>query len=440
MAIVEKPHDEEAENALLGSCLIDPEQAVRWMDALEPSDFYIVKHAELWRVIQGLARKGLPIDWIGVKATLGDEKFRDYGDEAWLSELTDIPSALNADSYAAIVRTQSERRRIIRACEESARAAFDQRMSLEQVRSVVLSETGKALGTAVRGARHQREVIRDIVEWLERIERGEVEPHGMGTGLTDLDKLTDGLFPAEVTILAGRPGMGKSALAAEIGDAIARMGKRKVLVFSLEMRDTIWTGRTLSSVAGVDARKLIRIGGLDSEEWGRMASAIVNVSNATLYIDDRRGLTDTDIRTQARQLAADLGGLDLIVVDHLTLVRSARRFESYRKEVGWTVLTCREMAKELNCHVLLAAQLNRKVEDRSDKHPTLSDLAESGDIEQHADNVWTLYRDEYYNPDSERKGIAEVWALKGRNGMTGHVDVAYDPVRQRFANLARLQL
>lgn len=435
----EKPHDEEAERALLGSCLIDPDMARRWMDALTAEDFHVVKHADLWRVLQGMARKGLAADWISVRAALGDAKFGDYGDEAWLGELTMIPSALNADSYAHIVKGMAERRRILRACELAAAAAYDTKISLEQLRSTVLTETGKALGSATRGARAQRDVIADILAWLEKIERGEVEAHGISTGLIDLDKLTDGLFPAEITVMAGRPGMGKSAFLAGLGDAVSRKGKdRRVLVFSLEMKDTIWSGRTLSSVAGVDARKLIRVGGLAEDEWARVNQYSVALAAAQLWIDDRRGLTDNDIRTAARQKAGELHGLDLVIVDHLTLVRCTRKFDAYRKEVGAVMVGLREMAKELNCHVIVAAQLNRGVEGRENKHPTLSDLAESGEIEQHADNVWALYRDEYYDPNSVKKGIAELWALKSRNGMTGHVETAYDSVRQRFADLARI--
>lgn len=437
---VVRPHDEEAESAFLGACLIDPDAMHRWMDGLDAEDFWLIKHGDLWRAMQGLTRRGLAADWISVRAALGEQKFAAYGDEAWLGELSMVPSALNADSYAQIVRGLAERRRILRACEVAAAAAFDKQMPLEKVRATVLTETGKALGTAARGPRHQREVVNDVLAWLEKLDRNDADVTGISTGLADLDRLTDGLFPAECTVVAGRPGMGKSAFLAGIGDAVSRKGAdRRVLIFSLEMRDTIWSGRVLSSVAGVDARKLIRVGGLADDEWGRISKYAPQLAGASVWLDDRRGSSDTDIRTAARLLAGQVGGLQLIIVDHLTLIRSTRRFDAFRKEVGNVMLSMREMAKELNCHVLVAAQLNRGVEGRADKHASLSDLAESGEIEQHADAVWALYRDEYYNTATIKKGIAEIWALKSRNGMTGHVELAYDGVRQRFADLARIE-
>lgn len=437
----ELPNDPDAENAFLASCLIDPDAAKTWRDGVQPGDFFIIRNQDLWRVVQGLARRGLAADWISVQHALGENDYVRYGGDTWLSELSGaLPSALNVDAYAGIVRGMAERRRIIRACEAAAKAAFDRKQSLDQVRNTVLQETGSALGVSNGEARSQRDVVQDILKRLEGIDAGEIDPHGLSTGLLDLDKLTDGLFRANLTIVAGRPGMGKSGLLESIGDHVSRKEKGRVLVFSLEMEDLVWTGRVLSAVAGVDSRKVTRLGGLDAEEWMRVIERGKQLSDATMWIDDTRGLTDVDIRTRARKLAGEVGGLDLVIVDHLTLMKSTRRWDRYSREVGSNSLSLREMSKELNCHVMAAAQLNRNLEDRADKHPQLSDLKESGEIEENSDNVWLLYRDEYYDRDTSRKGIAEIDAQKNRHGPPGRVEVAYDPVRQRFSSLVRSEI
>lgn len=433
------PNSAEAERAFLGSALVDYEVGQRFRDALQPQDFYYIQNQQLWKVIQALAKRGQQTDYISVSAALGEKAFQELGGEAWIADLTNIPSALHAETYADIVSAHAERRRILRACEQIAKVAFTD-APVTDLRALVIKATGEAMGAHGSNIKHQGTILKELLARLEAIERGEIDPSGISTGLTDLDKLTDGLFTGEMTILGGRPGMGKSGLLATIADHISRRGRRRVLVFSLEMDEKIWMGRVLAQVAAVDSRKIVRGKGMDAEEWARVYEHSPSIIDAPAWVDDSRGLTILDIRTRARKMAADVGGLDLVIVDHLTIIKNAMRLERHDLAVSANVLSLREMAKELNCHVLCAAQLNRKLEDRAEKRPQLSDFKESGGIEEHADNVWGLHREEVYDPDTLLKGIAELMALKGRNGLTGKIEMMYDPVKQRFGNLQRINL
>jgi len=456
-----QPHSMEAEEIVLGAAMLNGAVVDKWKDGLHAKDFYIVKHQWVWEAIQIIARRGVAVDAVLVgmelERTPADARYPEQGSRLsqcdmvsmvgmqWLHSLTfqvlDQPIYMNADGhvvdgFVAVVKEMAERRAMLSAASEIARVAYDKAMPIEDVRGQVLKVSGDSIRASGRGGpRKQVEVVHDVIKRMEGIQDGSIDVMGLRTGLNDLDNLSLGMQRGETVFLAARPGVGKSALAACIDDNVSQV-KGKVLEFSLEMSDEGWVGRKLASNAGVDSTRILRMPkDLRDDQWGNIYKAAARLDVAC-WIDDTPGLTLDDIRTRCRRLNAEVG-LDLITIDLLTLIRAARRFDRHDLFVRDLAYGLHDLGKELNVALLVLAQLNRNVEQRADKRPLLSDLRESGAIEEAADQAWFIYRDEVYNPDTEMKNIAEVSVQKNRYGWTGKCNLFFDKTMQRFTSLVR---
>lgn len=461
MSGMREPCHEEAEEIVLGAAMLNPTVVGKWKDGLNAQDFYIVKHQWVWEAIQAIARRGDTVDAAlvvieleKIPVSLKDPKqgsrlsqcdMVEMPGMVWVHRLTDMvmerPVHMDVtgpmvDGFVTVVKEMAERRAMLRAASTIAKVAYDRAMPIEDVRSAVLKESGDSIRASGRGGpRRQIDVVGDVIARMEGINNGTIDVMGMRTGLFDLDNLSLGMQRGETVFLAARPGIGKSALAANIDDNVSQAGA-KVLEFSLEMSDEGWVGRKLASNAQVDSTKILRMPkDLRDDQWQSIYKAGQKLDVAC-WIDDTPGLTLDDIRTRSRRLHAEVG-LDLITIDLLTLIRAAKRFDRHDLFVRDLAYGLHDLGKELNVALLVLAQLNRNVEQRADKHPLLSDLRESGAIEEAADQAWFIYRDEVYNPDTEMKNIAEISVQKNRYGWTGKCNVFFDKTMQRFTNLVR---
>jgi replicative DNA helicase len=463
------PHNAEAEEAVLGSVLIDSEAATRLRDALRPEDFYIHKNGWVWAAVQKIVRAGYTPDLLTVGHEMETQgRLADVGGSTWLAQLTMTPlSALNVDGYISIVKQNARRRALIQASSDIAKVAWDQAEDIGEVQAKALASISTALQGGLGGGPYPAgAVVSDVVKRLEAIYRGEISGLGLTTGFRDLDKACWGMFPGDLIYVAARPRIGKSVMLGNIADYVARVARKHVMVFSVEMPRDTWMARNLAAVSGVDFER-VRLGTLKEEDWGAIYDAAGKLGMGGLsewsvgairealragtryWIDDMPSTTDMDIMTKARQLRAEVGELGLIVVDYVQMVRSAARMPSRYQEVGVVSNNLKRLARELGVPVVAACMVGRGVEDSADKRPGLADLRESGNLEADADQVWLIHRDEVYDPDGSkgsvdraghkcdtRLGIAEVEIGKNRNGPMGLCELQFDKRRQRFADLA----
>jgi len=435
MADILPPHSAEAEEAVLGSLLVDPESVGRVRAGLAPSDFFIVKNG--W-VFEAICAAGLSADVLTVADELGKHgRLEEAGGEGFLARLTDIPTALNVDGYAAIVKEHSIRRQWIRAASAIAKLGYDRSVPIEAAQSRMMEAAmGALMPGAGREAIGMREAVAREFDWLQALARGEMQQGGISTGFEDLDRLVMGMYREDLVVVGARPGMGKSAL---LGNMLARGAKRgqKGLFFSIEMSAKALAMRHIAAEGDIDHGKL-RTAKLDEGEWAAVAK--LAGTDVPLWIDDSPEIGVMEIRARAAQVKAE-HGLDVIGVDYLQRVttRTGNADKRYL-ELGEVARGLKQLARDLGVVVITLAQAGRSVEGRMDKRPYMSDLEESGKIEQHADGVWFLYRDEYYNADTDRPGIAEVIVRKNRNGPTGVVDLFWDKSRQRYGEVTRVKL
>lgn len=420
------PQNIEAEEAVLGSLLIDPEAIFRVSPFLKPSDFYIVKNGWIYDVILSLHERRQPADFVTVCDELENrEQLEEVGGPAFISSLINsVPTAIHAEAYGHIVERTALRRRLIAAAGQIAGFAYEEEQSVDEV--IDRSE-------AVLFSISQRRASRDLVpikqvlaDYYDRIaylyeHRG--EPLGIPTGFIDMDKLLGGLQRSDLIIIAARPGVGKTSMLLGMALTAARRFKQKVAVFSLEMSNEQLVQRLMSSETGIDSQRL-RLGELEELEWPKFVEAAGRLSDAMLFIDDTPGISALQLRTKARRLHAEYG-LDLIMVDYLQLMSGEMRSENRVQEISYISRALKGLARELNLPVVAASQLSRAVEQRHDKRPILSDLRESGSIEQDADVVVFIYRDEMYNPDTEVKNIADIIVAKHRHGPTGTIQLYF---------------
>ena len=436
------PHSTEAEQSVIGGLLLDNPAFDHAADLITDSDFYRHEHRLIYAAIRVLIQAGKPADVVTVFEHLQSRgKAEEAGGLKYLNDLAQcVPSASNMGRYAEIVRERSILRKLIAAGDEIATAALnhgggDVERILQNAEAMILS-----VGEVGTRAKRTHTLQALALELADDVQAAADNPHaipGLRTGYTELDQLTGGLKPGELVVLAGRPAMGKTALAMNIVEHVAAKENRAALVFSMEMGAKELTRRLASSVARVPAPRLAS-GKLLSDEWHRFAEAIEAMSKMQLEIDTTGGLAIGELRAKARRMARSSGGgVGLVVVDYIQLVSgSGAKSENRATELGEVSRGLKALAMELNCPVIALAQLNRGVESRSDKRPMMSELRESGAIEQDADVIALIYRDEYYTKEAcKEPGVAEVNLAKQRNGPTGTVKLAFKKELTRFENL-----
>lgn len=432
------PHSNEAEQAVLGGLMLDNDAWDRVADILVENDFYRQENRLIFRTLTELSRRNQPFDVITVADSLKNiHKLEDAGGEVYLFTLAkNTPTAANIAAYAEIVRERSILRQLISASSEIGAMAFQP----ENRPSKVILDISENIIYQISEQRARGQGPVEISSLLAQVtERIDVLFHskepitGISTGFQDLDDLTSGLQKGDLVIVAGRPSMGKTTFAMNIAENAVIRSKKPTLVFSLEMPGDSLAMRMMSSLGHIDQNR-VRTGKLHDEDWPRLTSAVSMLSEAPLYVDDTPAMSPAELRARARRLAKNVGPLGLIVIDYLQLMQIPGYRENRTAEITEISRSLKILAKEMNVPVLALSQLNRGLEQRSDKRPQMSDLRESGAIEQDADIILFIYRDEVYNEDSPDKGIAEIIIAKHRNGPIGKIRLTFMGQFTRFQN------
>jgi replicative DNA helicase len=432
------PQNTEAEQAILGAVLLDKGALIVVSERISPEDFYRPSHQKIFQTMLGLGEREEPIDLITLTAELQDQRLlEEIGGVSYLSDLANaVPTAANVDYYAQIVEEKSLLRRLIRVATQIASTGYT---ASEDVTELIGDAEKKILELSTRRSSGAFIPIKDILmETYERIEflyhhKGGIT--GIPSGYVDLDRMTSGFQKSDLIILAARPSVGKTAFALNVAQNVAIRANETVAIFSLEMSASQLVQRMICAEANIDAHRL-RTGMLEEEDWGKLTMGISALSQAPIYIDDSPGVTVTEIRSKCRRLKAEKG-LGMILIDYMQLIQGRGKGENRQQEISEISRTLKMIARELHVPVIALSQLSRAVEQRQDKHPMLSDLRESGSIEQDADIVAFLYRDDYYNPETEKKNIIEILIAKQRNGPTGKVELVFLKNYNKFVNLDR---
>jgi replicative DNA helicase len=437
------PQNLEAERSILGCILLDNAALDQVVDQVAEEDFYRENHRKIFTGMREMAARNEAIDYLTLEDHLRAKGVLDeIGGAAYIASLTDaVPTTANIASYAGIVHEKAIARRLIQASSEILRAGFEQSEDLDayldQAEQLIFNVAQNRAGTGVVSI---KELIRDSFDSIEKLYERKDQYTGVPTGFKELDNMTSGLQPADLVIVAARPSMGKTSLALNMAQYASQKAKVPALFFSLEMSKESLAMRMLCAEARVDFHKL-RQGFLSDADWGRLARAAGLLSEAHLYVDDTPAKRVMEMRAKARRLQSELRkrelDLGLIVVDYLQLAQasSGSGRESREREISEISRSLKGLAKEMQVPVIALSQLSRKVESRESKRPQLSDLRESGAIEQDADVIMFIYRDEFYNEDSEDKGVAEVIIGKQRNGPTGTIRLRFFAEHTRFENL-----
>jgi replicative DNA helicase len=435
------PHSIQAEQSVLGGLMLDNERWDSVADKVASVDFYRKDHRMIFAAIQDLANKQVPFDVVTISEALTKmDELDDAGGLAYLSVLAkETPSAANIVAYANIVRDRSVLRQLIHIGSDISESAFNtEGLStsdlLEKAEKSVF-EIAEQRQKGQAGFTPIKELLGTAVEKIETLFEQEGNITGEGTGFTDLDEMTSGLQPGDLIIVAGRPSMGKTTIAMNMAENVAIASGKPVAIFSMEMPGDSLAMRMMSSLGRIDQNK-VRTGKLDDDEWPRLTSAINLLAETKLFIDDSPGLTPNEVRSRARRLTRDHGQLGLIVLDYLQLMQSPASGDNRVAQISDISRGLKTLAKELNVPVVALSQLNRNLEQRPNKRPVMSDLRESGSIEQDADVIMFVYRDEVYNEDSPDKGLAELIIGKQRNGPIGTVRLTFLGKYTRFENCA----
>lgn len=433
------PHDIEAEQAVIGSMLTDREAVSSSIEVLKEEDFYREDNRIIYSAMLNLYNRAEPIDLITLKAELESMgKFDKVGGYEYLSELPEkVPTTANVSKYIKIVEEKSTLRNLIKTANEIIEMGYD---PTEEIDNIMEGAEKKIFNIMQNKNQKGYEAIKDILvdsfTELEELYNRKSHITGVPTGFADLDYRLAGLHGSELILVAARPAMGKSAFALNIATNAALRGNTPVALFSLEMSAKQMGDRILCSEAMVDSNK-VKTGKLEDEDWAKLAEAIGPLSESGIYIDDTPGISIMEIRARCRKLKLEKN-IGLVVIDYLQLIQgSNRRNGSREQEISEISRSLKILAKELDVPVIALSQLSRAVEQRPDHRPMLSDLRESGAIEQDADIVTFLYRDDYYNEDSEKKNIAEVIIAKNRGGSTGTVELGWLGSYTKFVNLER---
>ncbi len=437
------PHSIEAEQSLLGGLLIDNTVWERVGDIVNEADFYRDDHRRIFRQIARLIELGKPADVVTVYEALEKNGEAEHvGGLAYLGEIANsTPSAANVRRYGEIIRERAILRKLVSVGDQIAASALtpsgkDAKTLLDEAEAKVF-EIAEAGARTVSGFVPIQPILGQVVDRIQELYDRDSPAGitGVPTGLADLDEKTSGLQPSDMIVLAARPGMGKTSLALNIAETVAVEAGLPVAVFSMEMPGTQLATRFLSSVGRIDQHK-IRTGKLNDEEWQRLTYALGKLHEAPIYIDETPGLNPTDLRARCRRLHRQCGRLGLIVIDYLQLMTSLKESDNRSAELSEISRSVKSLAKELNVPIIALSQLNRSLEQRPNKRPVASDLRESGAIEQDADIIMFIYRDEIYNPDSPDKGMAELIISKHRNGSTGTIRMTFLGEFTRFENFA----
>ncbi len=437
------PHSVEAEQSVLGGLLLDNLAWDRAADLLNDFDFYRYEHRLIYAAVGALVSASKPADVITVFEQLqGVGKADECGGLAYLNALAQsVPSAANMRRYAEIVRERSILRKLIGASDEIATSAFNPQG--RQVSTILDEAESKIFKIGEEGSRQRQGfqgIDKLVVQLIDRVQElhdnGAEEVTGVRTGFYDLDRMTAGLQKGDLIVLAARPSMGKTAFALNIAEHVAVQEGLPVLVFSMEMGASQLALRLVGSLGRIDQQNL-RTGRLKSEEWERLTDAVERLGQVQMYIDETPALNSAELRARARRMARQFGTLGLIVIDYLQLMSgSSSSDENRATEIGEISRGLKALAKELQCPVIALSQLNRSVESRNDKRPMMSDLRESGAIEQDADVIMFIYRDDYYDKESKKPGVAEIVIGKQRNGPVGTIELTFLKPLTRFDNLA----
>ena len=435
----ELPQNLDAEASLLGAVLIDGDVIIKIADIISADDFFDPRHKRIFEAITGLYEDHSSIDVLTLSDRLKANDYLDLiGGASYLTELTNfVPTASHVEQYAEIVAQKALRRRLIAVSQDMSQLGFDETKGLHDLIDDAETRLFEVSNRHVKQSVVSLEtILAESFDRLDELHKDKSKMRGVPTGYKDLDAILAGLQRSDLFILAARPSMGKTALALNLAHNIAVQSKQPVLIFSLEMSKEQLVDRLLAIESGVDAWAL-RTGNLTDTDFEKLSHAMGTLSEAPIYIDDTPSITINDLRTKARREAhqRDLG---LIIVDYLQLMSSGGRYNSEAnrvQEVSEISRGLKSIARELNLPVIAASQLSRSVESRSPQIPQLADLRESGSIEQDADVVSFIYREDYYNPESDRKNIADIFIKKHRNGPTGSVELYFDRDKQRFRSV-----
>ena len=436
----EIPNNIEAEQAVLGSMLLSKYATVKAIESLTSASFFLEKHGKIFNAIKDLASKNIPLDITTLTSKLKDENLlNEIGGVDYLSEILEAtPTAANVDYYLKIVEDKSILRNLIEEATEIATLGYTNEFSVSET----LDKAEAKILNVVKNRKSSEfkqmpEVLTEIEEKLEKLASNKGKISGIPTGFYDLDNLTDGFHENELIIIAARPAMGKTALALNIATNVALKSKKSVIIFTLEMRAEQLVTRMISSLGQVEAKKL-QNGSLNSNDWQRVNEAMSQLSDTNIYIDDSPGVTIGDIKAKSRRIASSDENVGIILIDYLTLIGSMGRYSGNRQqEVSEISRALKTLALELKIPVVTLAQLSRTPELRENKRPVLSDLRESGSIEQDADLVAFIYRDDYYNEASkidDNMSKTEIIIRKNRNGRIGTAELIFKKNTLSFMN------
>ena len=432
------PHSVESEQSILGSILLDKDAIITVTETIQPEDFYKEAHKIIYECMLKLNSKNEPIDLITLTEELKkQDSLENIGGISYITSLsTIVPTTTNVKYYADIVQEKSVLRKLIKVSNDILNSGYDNSVKVEEI----LEQAEKKIFDISQEKSSEdfksiNSVLMDTYDMIEKLYTNKEEITGITTGFDDLNKKINGLQRTDLILVAARPAMGKTAFSLNLVQNAALKGNASVAVFSLEMSKEQLVQRMLSAQSNVELKK-IKTGNLDENDWPRIIDAMSVLSNANIYIDDTPGIKMSELRSKCRKLKIEKG-LDFVLIDYLQLMEGEGNNENRQQEISKISRSLKIIAKELNCPVVALSQLSRAPEQRSDHRPMLSDLRESGSIEQDADIVMFLYRDEYYHPDSERKNLGEIIISKNRHGETGSVELVWLGEIQKFANKAR---
>ena len=431
------PHNREAEEAVVGAVLINPEAYLDLAQFLQPDDFYIVRHRWIWEAFARLHEKRVPLDFLTISEELQSAgQLAEIGGPAYLTALLNqVPTSLHAEAYGHMVEAAAIRRRLLTSANQIATLAYNEQESVENV----LEGAEKSIfNVSERRLKKDMLPISTVLSsYYDRIRELSKRPEdifGVPTGFIDLDRMLTGLQPSDLVIIAGRPGQGKSGFLLSAAKNAALLHKKNVAIFSLEMSNEQVVQRLLAQETGIDSQRL-RNGKLKDDEWSLLNHAVEVLGDTHIYLDDTPAITPLSLRTRCRRLHMEFG-LDLIILDYIQLMGGDMRNENRVQEVSYISRNLKALARELNVPVLAAAQLSRAVEQRTDTRPVLSDLRESGSIEQDADIVMFIYRPDQYEKDTAKNNVAEIIVAKHRNGPTGSVELIFLSHLAKFVDAA----
>jgi replicative DNA helicase len=432
------PQNIDAEQSVIGALFLDQNSVAKVARFLRAEDFYMESHRKIYEAILTLEENGHPVDLITVVNHLRDAGILDrIGGAAYVASLASmLPTAANIEYHAHIVEEKALLRNLIQIATRIANLGYegeDVEQLIDQSEKMILELTSRRASSAFTT---MKELVMQVLRFIEERYQNKGAVLGVESGFKDIDKLCCGLQPGDLIIVAGRPAMGKTSFGLTIAHHVALSQRLPVAVFSLEMSKEQLVQRMLCSEAKVDQQK-VRNGLLDESDWVKLTKAATKLAIAPLYIDDSALLSVRQVRAKAKRLQLEKG-LSLIVIDYLQLMQSSLRVENRQQEISEISRSLKSLAKDLQVPVVALAQLSRQVEQRQDKRPIMSDLRDSGSIEQDADIVMFIYRDEYYKPDTDKKGITEIIIAKQRNGPTGAVELAFIKEYTRFLNLSKL--